>query len=184
MSKKEFVMLCLRLLGIYFIITGTSSLPNALSVFFDGSLTHGFLIVSPFIHIIAGIVLYFFAPKLRSYVINFSEAENDEFKTTIHEKTVRIACIILGLYIFAYAVPDIIQLSLEAAAFHQRMNDISQATKWYENRWFYILPAVAELVIGAVLIIGSDKVIEFISKFDDTFKKLSTSNNKANSGES
>ncbi len=183
MSKKEFVVLCLRLLGIYIIVTGTSSLPNAFSVFFDGSFTHGYLIISPFIYIIAGVVLYVYAPKLRFYVINFSEAEDDEFKISIHERTGRIACIILGIYIFAYAVPDIIQLSIEAGAFYQRINEISQAAKWYEHRWFYILPSVVELVIGAALIVGSDKIIAFISKFDDTFKRLNTSN-KANSGDS
>ncbi|MGD8836799.1 MAG: hypothetical protein PVJ19_17790 [Desulfobacteraceae bacterium] len=183
MNKKEFVVLCLRLLGIYIIVTGISSLPNAFSVFFDGSFSHGYLIVSPLIYIISGIVLYTYAPKLRSYVINFSESENDEFKITIHEKTARIACIILGLYIFAYAVPEIIQLSIEAGAFYHRMSDISQSAKWYEHRWLHILPSVVELIIAAVLIIGSDKVIEFISKFDDTFKKLDASN-KANSGDS
>ncbi len=176
MSKKDFVMLCLRLLGIYIIVTGISSLSNIFPFFFDGSFSQGYLFISPLIYIIVGTVLYIYAPKFRSYVIDFSEAEENEIKITVHEKTARMAFILLGFYISAYAVPDIIQFSIEAVAFYQRMNEISQSTKWYEHRFYLIIPSIVELIIAAVLIIGSDKIIVFLSKFDDTFKNMDSSN--------
>ena len=103
MKKSDFVILCLRLMGIYFGVLGVSSLTNMASIFFDSSNSPTYLYISPIIFIISGVVLFGYAHKLSHFIIEFSEAEEKSFHITASEKTTRIALLVLGIYLFSQA---------------------------------------------------------------------------------
>jgi hypothetical protein len=181
MNKKDFVIICFRLLGIYILITGISFLPSLLSFFIESSFSQGYIIASPIIYIATGGALYFLAPRLCSLIIDFSEAEEEHIRISANEKVARIALLVLGVYIFTHALPQLIHLGIDAGISYQRMEGVSRTVQWYEPKWLYMIPPFVQLVIAGFLIVGSDKVIEFISQFDDTFKRIKESK-KANSG--
>jgi hypothetical protein len=113
MTKRDFVILCLRLLGIYFIVMGLGSLANMTSVFIESSKADHYLFIGPLIYIVSGLVIYVYAPKLCHFVVEFSDAEPEDVEITTSEKTTRIALLILGIYIFAQTLPYLISLSID-----------------------------------------------------------------------
>ena len=119
MKKKEFVILCLRLLGIFFFVMGLSHLPNLAKLFkklHTADVTYYFY---PVIHIICGSVLFIYAPRISNLIIEFSEAEEDNIQISISEKTTRIAFLVLGVYIFAQTLPLLIQISVNVLIYYQ-----------------------------------------------------------------
>ena len=169
MSKKEFVIICLRLIGIYILISGISSLPNMFSMVINSSFSQGYILASPILYIAIGVALYILAPKLSKYIIEFSDAEESSVSISANEKTARIALLVLGFYIFSRALPQFIQVGIDIGMSYQRMAEVSQTLKWYEHKWFYIVPPFVQIAIAALLIVGPDKIIEFSSRFDDNF---------------
>ena len=118
MRKNDFVILCLRLLGIYFGVIGLGSLPNVTSMFIEASNSRLYIFISPFVFILCGFVLYFFATKISHFIIEFSEAEEDNFRITTSEKTTRIALLVLGVFILAQALPQFTQLSIDIGLYY------------------------------------------------------------------
>jgi hypothetical protein len=176
MGKHNFVVLCLRLLGIYFFILGLSSLPNVFSMFVESLSNISYFFISPIILIVSGFVLYIFAPGIGLHVIQFSEAEEGGLHISASEKTTRIALLVLGIFIFADALPQLIQTSFNVASYYQRIDEIPEHLREAQSRWTYIIGPFIKLIIGTVLIIGPDKVIGFLAKYDDQFKRLKSSN--------
>jgi hypothetical protein len=175
MRKNNLVTLCLRLLGIYFGVFGLSSLPNVISMFIESSNLPSYFYISPIILIVCGTILCIYAPKISLFIIEFSEAEEGGFHITASEKTTRIAFLILGIFIFAQTLPQLIQLSFDVGLYYKNIDEIPKHLRSVQHRWTYLIGPVIKLFIGVILIIGPDKVIGLIAKYDDTFKKIKSS---------
>ena len=177
MKKNKFVILCLRLLGIYFFVLGLSSLPGVILMFTQASNAEPYYFIGPFVFIASGLVLFMFANSFSTFIIEFSEAEEDDIHITVSEKTARIAFIILGIFIFAQALPQLIQLSIDVGLYYIRIDEIPKHLRGQQQRWTLLIGPTVKLFIGVVLIIGPDKIIGFIAKYDETFKRIKSSNN-------
>ncbi|MEA1876812.1 MAG: hypothetical protein U9N86_08095, partial [Bacteroidota bacterium] len=68
MKKKEFVILCLRLLGIFFGVMGLSYLPHLATLFKKSHTADLAFYLSPLIYIICGSVLFIYAPKISHFI--------------------------------------------------------------------------------------------------------------------
>lgn len=176
MKKNNFVILCLRLMGIYFGVFGLSSLPNMTSIFLESSNSPKYFLISPLLLIVSGVVLAIFAPRLSKFMIDFSEAEDNSFHITASEKTTRIALLVLGVFIFAQSLPQMIQLSIDVGLYYSKSDEIPEHLRYVQQRWTYLIGPVVKLIISAILIIGPDKIIGFISRYDQTFKRIKSSN--------
>ena len=176
MKKNNFVILCLRLMGIYFGVLGLSSLPNMISIFFTSGDRPTYLFLSPALFIICGIVLIIYAPKLSRFMIDFSEAEENGLHITASEKTTRIALLVLGIFIFAHSLPQLLQISIDVWLYYTNIDDIPKEVRKVQQRWTYLIGPIIKLIISAVLIIGPDKIIGFMARHDQTFKRLKSSN--------
>jgi hypothetical protein len=176
MRRNNFVTLCLRILGIYFGVFGLSSLPNVISMFFEHSNLSAYFYISPIILITCGTILFIFASNISQYIIDFSEAEESGFHVTVSEQTTRIALLILGIFIFVQALPQLIQLSFDVGLYYINLDEIPEHLRSSQPRWTYLIGPLIKLIMGATLIIGPDKIISVLSRYDETFKKIKSSN--------
>ena len=171
MIKNKFVILCLRLLGIYFFTLGLASLPSIITVSLTTTREFYFLF-GPILYLISGSVLFAFSPRISRFIVEFSEAEEKEFHISDYEKTARIAFLILGIFIFAQALPHLIQLSIDVLLYYSRIDEIPSHLRNQQQRWTIIIGPGIKLIISIILIIGPDKIIGLISKYDNSFKKI------------
>lgn len=169
-------------MGIYFGVLGISSLTNMASIFFDSSKSPTYLYISPILFIISGVVLFGYAPKLSHFIIDFSDAEENSLHITASEKTTRIALLVLGIYILSQALPQFIQSSINIGLYYSNINEIPEDVRYVQKRWIYLIGPIVKLIISTVLIIGPDKIIGLLARYDETFKRVKTSN-KANSAD-
>jgi hypothetical protein len=77
MKKADFVILCLKLLGIYFFVLGLSSLSSVLSVILQSTDSKPYISISPFMYIVAGSILFASAKRISTYILEFSETDDD-----------------------------------------------------------------------------------------------------------
>ena len=171
MIKNKFVILCLRLLGIYFFILGLASLPGIITVSLTATREFYFLF-GPILYLISGSVLFAFAPRISRFIVDFSETEEKELYISDYEKTARLAFLVLGIFIFAQALPHLIQLSIDVLLYYSRIDDIPKHLRNQQQRWTILIGPALKLIISIILIIGPDKIIGLISKFDHSFKKI------------
>ncbi len=169
MKKKDFVILCLRLLGIFITVQGFTLLPSIASMFMPFG---GLNLFSPFVYLLCGIALLIYAPKLSKYIIELNDSDNNDLQISSSETTARIAFIILGIYIFTYAVPQLIHLSVDVVLYYIKINEIPENVREVQNKWTILIGPIIKLVLSFILIIGPGKVVDFISIYDDTFKKM------------
>jgi hypothetical protein len=179
MKNKDFVVLCLRLLSIYLGVVGLSALPNICSFFiesFDSAPIY--IAITPLIFIVCSLVLYFRAPNLSHFIVEFSNTEEENTMITTSEKTARIALLVLGIFIFVNALPQFIQMSIDVGLYYKKLGDIPKDIREVQNRWTYLIGPVIKIILSTVLIVGPDKVIGIVSKYDSTFKRLESSNKR------
>ena len=175
MKKNGFVILCLRLMGIYFGVLGLTSLPTMTSMFFSSSDEPIYFLLGPCLYIICGIVLIVYAPKFSRFMIDFSEAEENALHITASEKTTRIALLVLGIFIFAHSLPQFLQLSIDVWLYYASIDEVPKHLRSMQRRWTYLIGPVIKLIIAAVLIIGPDKIIGFMARYDQTFRRFKSS---------
>jgi hypothetical protein len=175
MRKDDFVIICLRLMGIYFGVFGLSSLPNMISMFNKASDFSNYFFISPIILIVCGTILCGFAPNISQYIINFSVAEEGDFHVAASEQTARIALLILGIFIFVQSLPQLIQISFDVGLYYKDLDEIPGHLKDTQHRWTYIIGPLIKLIISTILIIGPDKIIGILSKYDETFVRIKSS---------
>lgn len=184
MKTNNFVVICLRLLGIYFGVMGLSSLPSVISMFVEASTNmHTYFFISPIILIASGLVLYIYARKIGRHIMEFSEAEEDGLHITVSEQSTRIALLILGIFVFAQSLPQLIQISFDVGLYYKNIGDVPKVLRETDHRWTYLIGPVLKLVIAFILILGPDKIIAFLSNFDQTFRKIKTSHDGAEQDE-
>jgi hypothetical protein len=177
MTKRDFVILCLRLLAIFFIVLGLGSLSTMTSMFIesvDDMRVH--LFVAPFIYVMSGLVIYVYAPKLCHFVVEFGEAEPPNVEITTSEKTTRIALLILGVYIFAETLPQFVSLSIDVVLYYKSIDEGSPYLGGVQHRWTYVIGPIIKLIIAAVLIIGPDKAVGLLGRYDETFRRVKSPN--------
>ena len=182
MKNKTFVILCLRLLSIYLGIIGLSSLPNISAIFiesFDSAPIY--IAITPLILIACSLVLYFNAPRLSFFIVEFGNAEDENMLISPSEKTARIALLVLGIFIFVNALPQFIQLSIDVGLYYKDLTNIPKHIREVQHKWTYLIGPVIKIILSAVLIIGPDKVIGVLSKYDTTFKRIESSNKRIES---
>ena len=183
MRNKDFVVLCIRLLSIYLGVIGLSSLPNISSIFIESFDSMPiYFAITPLIFIVCSLVLYFRAPNLSHFIVEFGNAEDENMLITTSEKTARIALLVLGIFIFVNALPQFIQLSIDVGLYYKKLGNIPKDIREVQNRWTYLIGPVVKIILSMVLIIGPDKIIGILSKYDETFKRLESSNNRIDSG--
>ena len=175
MKKNNFVILCLRLMGIYFGVLGLTSLPTMTSMFLTSSDRPIYFLLGPSLYIICGIVLIFYAPRLSRFMIDFSEVEENGLHITTSEKTTRIALLVLGIFIFAQSLPQLLQLSIDVCLYYASIDEVPNHLRNMQQRWTNLIGPVIKLVIAAVLIIGPDKIIGFMARHDQTFRRFKSS---------
>jgi len=175
MTKRDFVILCLRLLGIWFVVMGLGSLSSFTAIFLESSDGRIHLFVAPFIYTVSGLVLYVYAPKLCHFIVEFGEAEPENVEITISEKTTRIALLILGIYIFAQTLPQFIWTSIDVGLYYRSLEGTSVHLVDPQHRWTHVIGPFLKLIIAAVLIIGPDKVVGVLARYDETFKRVKSS---------
>jgi hypothetical protein len=176
MGKSNLATLCLRLLGIYFGVFGLSSLPNVISMFFEASNFSAYFYISPIILIACGSILFIFASKISQYIVAFSEADEGGRPITVSEQTTRIALLILGIFIFAQALPQLIQVSFDVGLYYINFDEIPNHLRSSQPRWTYLIGPLMKFIIGVILILGPDKIVGILSRYDETFKRLRSSN--------
>jgi hypothetical protein len=176
MKSNNFVILCLRLMGIYFSVLGLSALPNMTSIFLESSNSPKYFLISPLFLVVSGVFLVILAPKLSRFIIEFSEAEEAGVQITASERTTRIALLVLGIFILAQSLPQFIQISIDVALYYSNTNEIPEHLRYVQQRWAYLIGPVVKLIISAILIIGPDKIIGVISRYDHTLKRIESSN--------
>jgi len=126
--------------------------------------------------------LFGYAPKLSHFIIDFSDAEENSLHITASEKTTRIALLVLGIYILSQSLPQFIQSSINIGLYYSNINEIPEDVRYVQKRWIYLIGPIVKLIISTVLIIGPDKIIGLLARYDETFKRVKTSN-KANSAD-
>jgi hypothetical protein len=62
------------------------------------------------------------------------------------------------------------------------LNEIPADVRYVQKRWIYLIGPIVKLIISTVLIIEPDKIIGFLARYDETFKRVKKSN-KANSAD-
>ena len=174
MKKNNFVVLCLRLMGIYFGVLGLTSVPTIISMFTssDGPI---YFLLGPALYILSGVILIFYAPKLSRFMIDFSEAEENGLHITASEKTTRIALLVLGIFVFANSLPQLLQLTVDVWLYYANIDEVPKELRATQQRWTYLIGPCVKLIIAAVLIIGPDKIIGFLARHDQTFKRFKSS---------
>ena len=176
MSKNNFVLLCLRLLGIYFAVLGLSSLPNVISMFFGSSNgTVSYFFASPIIFLICGFGLCIFAPRISRHIIEFGEAEDDGICINASERATRIALLILGIFIFSKALSQLLEIAFNIAHYYHEIEEIPEYLRQTQSKWTYLIGPFINLVIGIVLIIGPDKIIGILAKYDVQLRRIESS---------
>lgn len=176
MKKNSFVVICLRLLGIYFGVMGISALPGIIPMFFGASSsTPSYFFISPIILIVSGLVLVIYAHKIGRHIVAFSEAEEDGLHVPASGQSARIALFILGIFIFTQTLPQLVQICFDVGLYYKNIGDVPRTVRANAHRWTYLIGPMLKLVIAFVLILGPDKVIGFLSKYDETLKKMKSS---------
>ena len=95
---------------------------------------------------------------------------------TATEKTTRIALLILGIFILSKSLPYFLEIAFNIAHYYQTIDKLPEYVRETQSRWTYLIGPFINLVISAVLIIGPDKVIGFLAKYDEQLKRLKSSN--------
>ena len=177
MKKKDFVILCLRLLGIFIGVMGLSYIPHLATLFKKSHTADLSFYLSPITYTICGIVLFVYAPKISHFIIDFSEAEEGDVQITSSEKTTRIAFLVLGVYLFAQSLPQFVQVSVHTLIYYKKYTEIEKHLRGTYDEWTLLIGPFIRLIISAILIIGPDKIVGIISKHDETFERIKSSNN-------
>jgi hypothetical protein len=181
MKNRDFVILCLRLLSIYLGAIGLSSLPHVSSIFVESDHSPIYIAITPFILISCSLVLYFKAPRISLFIVDFGSAQEENIQISASEKTARIALLVLGVFIFVNSLPQLIQLSIDVGLYYKDIDKIPKDLRIVQNRWTYLIGPVIKLIFSGILIIGPDKVIGVLSKYDATFERIESSNKRIDS---
>ena len=84
--------------------------------------------------------------------------------------------LVLGIFIFAHSLPQLLQLSIDVWLYYASIDEVPKELRARQQRWTYLIGPSVKLIIAAVLIIGPDKVIGFLARHDQTFRRFKSTN--------
>lgn len=68
-------------------------------------------------------------------------------------------------------------MAVDVGLYYAKMDEIPGFLRGQLPRFILLIGPTVKLFIGVTLIIGPDKILGFITKHDETFKKIISSNN-------
>lgn len=142
---------------------GLQLLPNAIYNFIEVSEYTLYVLLSPIILFISGVIILVSSPKLSFYIASFSEAEEGGMEITASEKTMRIVLIVMGIYFFAGALPQFAQKFTNMSLFYKEQQSLAM--------WVYLIDPILSLIVAAVLIIYPDKIAALTLRNDVVLDK-------------
>ena len=99
MKKDEFVILCLKIMGIYFLLMGLINFPHLLKSLLEPKEMMWSFFVSPLLFFICGAFLFFFAKHFSQFMIDIDTKNEGRVTLSTSSNTSRIALQVLGFYI-------------------------------------------------------------------------------------
>jgi len=145
-------------------------------MFFKASNFSAYFHISPIVFIVCGSILLIFASKISQYIVTFSEADEGGRHITVSEQTTRIALLVLGIFVLAEALPQLTQICFDVGLYYINFNEIPEHLRSTQPRWVYLVGPLMKFIIGVILILGPDKIIGILSKYDETVKRLRSYN--------
>jgi hypothetical protein len=70
------------------------------------------------------------------------------------------------------------QISIDVGLYYSNIDEVPINIRYVQPRWTYLIGPIVKLIISAVLIMGPDKIIGFIARYDQTFKRLEPSDQR------
>jgi hypothetical protein len=162
MKKNEFVTLCLKIIGILFLLDGIVNLPHFLSSLTEPYIAHWDNFVSPLLEFICGIILFFKSSSFTSFMVNIKEESEIQFNPS--DNTMRMALQVLGFYILAQAIPGFFQILVNATLYHFELVSIPKHLRQEQQYFINLVGPTVEALIGIWLILGSRFIMHQITK--------------------
>ena len=172
MTKKEIIILALKLLGLYFIIQGLTSV----SVTFGQNGYTGFdnwsLYIGVLLYFISGLILYFGSDLISEHILSSDEIVITELN--ISENLQAVIYRIVGVCITVFAIPGLVHL---VGQIIQVKIYGSELPHYIRESPSYIIPLISQFVyflLGVFLALGPGSVIKLLGRFDKTIEKMNT----------
>jgi len=166
MDSKQISLIGIKLIAIYLIAQGITTLPNIyllLTTFAPTNefalLTYGSVILSIISPIIIGILVWYSASKLSGYISNNATEVKVTTSSDAHQYQV-IAITLIGLYLFAYTLPYAISINYQLF-FHQ--DTVNDQPVFNKTMLVNAITINLKVLFGLVLIIGSHRLSAFVS---------------------
>lgn len=176
MKTTEIITIALKLMAVYLIITGLTTLPTALASLFAAvsstDMDALFLIAAPLhglIYLAAGALLWSFSPKVARLI----EGDIPQFEREDNEFTVATALscglIILGFFVLSEALPSLLRIAV--ASLRPSLDDnftkvIANATGVRKSiiPWSDIIAMMTRVALSIWLILGARGIVAFLKK--------------------
>ena len=182
MKKDEFVMLCLKIMGIYFLLMGLINLPHLLKSLLEPKEMMWDFFVSPLLFFICGAFLFFFAKQFSKLMVDIDPEREGRVELSTSSNTSRIALQVLGFYIVATGIPYFFQILVNSTAYYYDMSSIPEHLRQRQQFLINLIGPGIKTFIGLWFIFGTKAIINFVGKFDSTVKNIGASNH-ANSAD-
>ena len=174
MTKEEFVTLCLKIMGIFFLLLGLTNIPHLIQELTEPRNLQWSFFVSPVLNILCGVILFF---KARSFSLFITEGDTEsDVHFTPRSNTVRIALMVLGVYVLSNAIPHFFQIFANALAYHLEISSVPKHLRQIQQHFIYVVSPTIKIIIGLWLVFGTKGIVKLLGKFDNTFKEIDESN--------
>jgi hypothetical protein len=172
MNQKEIASVALKILGIYVLILGLSSISAPLG--FPGIDGLNFLsfLVSTLTYILSGLILIFKAESISNILLRSDDQLLE--KIDVSENFQKASLRVLGVYVAVFAIPSLVHLAMETIHYQILSSSVPEHLQQKPN---YIIPLVSQalrFLIGVYLALGADSVIKVLGRFDKTIEKMNT----------
>ncbi len=172
MNKDEFVILCLKIMGVYFLLMGFINLPHLLESFFTPKEMMWSFFVSPLLFFICGAIIFFLAKFFSKFIIDVDTKSEGPVNLSASSNTSRIALQILGFYILATSIPHFFQILVNSAAYYYNMSSIPEHLRQKQQFFINLIGPGIKICMGLWFIFGAKVIINFIGKFDSTIQNM------------
>jgi hypothetical protein len=172
MKKNEFVILSLKLLGIYITVLGLASIGSAFGMRGLSHMDSWGLYIGIIVYLVAGVILISKAGLISQYVLPIDNGIIDKFY--ISEPFQKAVLRIIGIYIVILAIPSLVQIAGQWIQYGLWGSKIPEYMKETPN---YIIPLISQLIrflLGLFLALGPSSIIKILGRFDKTIEKMGT----------
>ena len=170
MTKNEIVTIALKILGIYVLILGLSSISAPLRFCAMEGVNNWSFFITTFIFIVSGLILIFKAESISKLITRSSDGLVD--KIDFSENIQKAALRVIGIYVAVFTLPSIVFLFGEVIQYKIAMKSVPE---YFQQRPNFVVPMISQmlrLIIGIYLALGADTVIRALGRFDKTFEKM------------